>query len=64
VPTLNYRRPIRHVDPAHMEMMASKVQKGRYLFCADGSHLPSTTTRKVYVEGVIRFIRDVDAGRF
>jgi proline iminopeptidase len=64
VPTLTIGARYDTCDPAHMEMMASKVQKGRFLFCADGSHLAIYDDQKVYVEGVIRFVRDVDAGRF
>ncbi len=52
------------MDPAHMEMMAKKVQKGRYLFCPNGSHLALYDDQKTYVEGLIRFILDVNAGQF
>jgi proline iminopeptidase len=52
------------MDPAHMEMMSKKVQKGRYLFCPNGSHLALYDDQKIYVEGIIRFLLDVDAGRF
>ena len=52
------------MDPAHMEMMAQKVQRGRYLFCPQGSHLALYDDQKVYVEGLIRFLLDVDGGKF
>lgn len=52
------------MDPAHMEMMAKKVQKGRYLFCPNGSHLALYDDQKTYVEGLIKFILDVDSGKF
>lgn len=52
------------MDPAHMEAMADRVQKGRYLFCPNGSHLAIYDDQKVYMDGVIQFLRDVDAGRF
>ncbi|HEX6729823.1 MAG TPA: proline iminopeptidase-family hydrolase [Pyrinomonadaceae bacterium] len=52
------------MDPAHMEMMSKKVQKGRYLFCPNGSHMAMYDDQKVYVSGVIQFILDVDSGRF
>jgi proline iminopeptidase len=51
-------------DPAHMEMMAGKVQRGRYLFCPNGSHMAMYDDQKTYVDGVIHFVQDVDAGRF
>jgi len=64
VPTLVIGARHDTMDPAHMEMMAGKVQKGRYLFCPDGSHLAMYDDQKVYVDGLIRFLQDVDAGRF
>ena len=63
VPTLVIGARYDTMDPAHMEMMAGKVQKGRYLFCPNGSHLAQYDDQKVYMAGVLRFIKDVDAGR-
>jgi proline iminopeptidase len=64
VPTLVIGARYDTMDPAHMEMVSGKVQKGRYLFCPNGSHLAMYDDQRVYVEGVIQFVRDVDAGRF
>jgi len=64
VPTLVIGARYDTMDPAHMETMAGKVQKGRYLFCPNGSHMAMYDDQKVYVDGVIRFVQDVDAGRF
>lgn len=50
------------MDPAHLEWMAQTVSQGRYLFCPQGSHLSIYDDQKVYFEGLIQFIRDVDAG--
>jgi proline iminopeptidase len=63
VPTLVIGARFDTMDPAHMEMMAEKVQKGRYLFCPQGSHMAMYDDQQVYVDGVIRFARDVDDGR-
>ncbi|MDF5717129.1 MAG: proline iminopeptidase-family hydrolase [Rhizonema sp. NSF051] len=49
------------MDPEHMEWMAKAVSKGRYLFCPQGSHLAIYDDQKVYFEGLIQFIHDVDA---
>jgi proline iminopeptidase len=43
--------------------MARQVRVGRYLFCPRGSHLALYDDQEVYMEGVIGFLRDVDAGR-
>jgi len=52
------------MDPAYMEMMAGKVQKGRYVYCPNGSHLALYDDPEVYIDGIVRFIRDVDNGKF
>ncbi|MGH9870712.1 MAG: proline iminopeptidase-family hydrolase [Candidatus Polarisedimenticolia bacterium] len=64
VPTLVIGARYDTMDPAHMEMMAGKVRKGRYLFCPEGSHMAMYDDQQVYVKGVIRFIQDVGTGRF
>lgn len=63
VPTLIIGAKYDTMDPAHMEMMAKKVQKGRYLYCPNGSHLAIYDDQKVYMEGLIKFILDLDAKR-
>lgn len=64
VPTLVIGAKYDTMDPAHMEMMSKKVQKGRYLFCPNGSHLALYDDQKVYMEGLTKFILDVDRGQF
>src|SRR5437868_1403065 len=64
VPTLVIGAKYDTMDPSYMEMMSKKVQHGRYLFCPNGSHLALYDDQKVYVDGVIRFIEDVDHGQF
>jgi proline iminopeptidase len=63
VPTLVIGARHDTMDPAHMEKMARQVRVGRYLFCPRGSHLALYDDQEVYMEGVIGFLRDVDAGR-
>jgi proline iminopeptidase len=62
-PTLVIGAQYDTMDPKHMEMMSKKVQKGRYLYCTQGSHMAMYDDQKVYVDGLIQFLRDVDAGR-
>ena len=64
VPTLVIGAKYDTMDPAHMEMMAKKVQKGRYLFCPNGSHMALYDDQNTYVEGLVKFILDVDHGQF
>jgi proline iminopeptidase len=63
VPTLVIGARYDTMDPMHMETMASQVQKGRYLYCPDGSHFALYDDQEVYVKGIIQFILDVAAGR-
>ena len=62
VPTLVVGARYDTMDPKHMEMMAGKVAKGRFLFCPNGSHMDMYDDQKTYMEGVIRFLQDVDRG--
>ncbi|CAN5142060.1 proline iminopeptidase-family hydrolase [soil metagenome] len=64
VPTLVIGARYDTMDPAHMEMMAEEVQRGRYLFCPDGSHMAMYDDQEVYVSGVVEFVQTVDADRF
>ncbi|MGE5302434.1 MAG: hypothetical protein ACM3TN_03840 [Alphaproteobacteria bacterium] len=64
VPTVAIGARYDTMDPKYMEMMAGKVQKGRYLFCPNGNHMAMYDDQKVYMDGVIQFVRDVDAGHF
>lgn len=52
------------MDPAAMEAQSKQVQRGRYLFCPDGSHLAMWDDQEVFMGGVVRFIKDVDEGKF
>jgi proline iminopeptidase len=63
VPTLIIGARYDTMDPKHMEMMASKVRHGRYLYCPNGAHFALYDDQKVYFDGLLAFIRDVDAGR-
>ncbi len=52
------------MDPKHMEMMAGKFPKGRYLYCPNGSHFAMYDDQKTYMDGVIRVLQGVDRGSF
>ncbi|MDA8140192.1 MAG: proline iminopeptidase-family hydrolase [Desulfobacteraceae bacterium] len=64
VPTLIIAARNDTMDPKYLEMMATKVRKGRYLLCPNGSHLAMFDDQQIYMKGVIEFIQAVDAGRF
>jgi proline iminopeptidase len=64
VPTLTIGGTHDTMDPKHMEWMAGQVQWGRFLLCPSGSHLAMYDDMETYFGGLIRFLRDVDEGRF
>ena len=64
VPTLMIGAAHDTMDPKHMEWMAGQVKRGRYLYCPKGSHLALYDDQQTYFGGVIKFLKDVDAGRF
>ncbi|MBL7762247.1 MAG: proline iminopeptidase-family hydrolase [Chitinophagaceae bacterium] len=64
VPTLMIGAKYDTMDPAAMEEQSKLVQHGRYLYCPNGSHLAMWDDQKIFMTGVIKFIKDVDEGKF
>ena len=62
VPTLMVGAKYDTMDPKAMEEQSKLVKKGRYLYCPNGSHLSMWDDQQVFMNGVIKFIKDVDAG--
>lgn len=63
VPTLVIGAEHDTMDPKHMAWMAKTFPKGRYLYCANGSHMAMYDDQATYFSGLIRFIKDVNAGK-
>ncbi len=64
VPTLTMGGAYDTMDPEHMKWMATQVQSGRYEHCPEGSHLSMYDDQEIYYKGLIKFIKDVDQGKF
>jgi proline iminopeptidase len=64
IPTLMIGAKHDTMDPKAMEEQSKLVQRGRYLYCPKGSHLAMYDDQKVFFDGVIKFIRDVDSNAF
>ncbi len=62
VPTLMVGAKYDTMDPLHMEWMSKQVKNGKYLYCPNGSHLSMWDDQKVFMDGVIKFIKETDAG--
>jgi proline iminopeptidase len=61
IPTLMVGAKYDTMDPKAMEDQSKMVQNGKYLYCPNGSHMCMWDDQKVFMDGVIKFIRDVDA---
>jgi proline iminopeptidase len=48
------------MDPAYMQMMASRLPAGRYLYCPQGSHLAMYDDQRTYFTGLTEFLHDVE----
>jgi len=64
VPTLMVGAKHDTMDPKAMEEQSKLVKKGQFLYCPNGSHLSMWDDQKVFMTGVIKFIKDVDTGAF
>jgi proline iminopeptidase len=61
VPTLVVGARYDTMDPRYMELMASKIPGATYLYCPNGSHLAMYDDQATYFDGIIGFIRQVEA---
>ncbi len=61
VPVLSIGGTYDTMDPKHMEWIANEVQDGTFLLCPNGSHLSMYDDADTYFEGLIKFVKEVDA---
>ena len=61
VPTLMIGARHDTMDPKAMEEQSRMVKNGSYLYCPNGSHLAMWDDQKVYMDGVIKWIKKIDA---
>ncbi|WP_317170581.1 proline iminopeptidase-family hydrolase [Mucilaginibacter sp. E4BP6] len=62
VPTLTIGAKYDTMDPAHMKWMATQFPNGSFLYCPNGSHLAMYDDQQTYMNGLIKFIKGIDAG--
>ena len=61
VPTLVIGARYDTMDPKHMEWMAGQIPNATYLYCPNGSHMALYDDQKTYFEGLIGFLRRIEA---
>ena len=60
VPTLMIGAKYDTMDPKAMEEQSKMVKNGSYLFCPNGSHMAMWDDQEVFMNGVIKWIKEVD----
>jgi proline iminopeptidase len=63
VPTLVIGATHDTMDPEHMRRVAAGVQHGSFLLCPQGSHMAMWDDQRTYAAGLVRFLKETDAGR-
>jgi proline iminopeptidase len=63
IPTLMIGAKYDTMDPRAMEEQSRMVKNGSYLYCPNGSHLAMWDDQQVFMNGVIKWIKEVDRGR-
>jgi proline iminopeptidase len=51
------------MDPEHMRWISTQVKAGSFLLCPNGSHLAMWDDQRTYTAGLVRFLKEVDAGK-
>jgi proline iminopeptidase len=63
VPTLVVGATHDTMDPEHMRRVSTQVRHGSFLLCAAGSHMAMWDDQRTYATGLVRFLKEVDAGQ-
>ncbi|WP_243384438.1 proline iminopeptidase-family hydrolase [Geothrix alkalitolerans] len=63
MPTLVIGGTYDTMDPTHMKWVSTQVQHGSFLLCPHSSHMSMWDDQRTYCEGLIRFLKETDAGR-
>jgi len=63
VPTLVVGATHDTMDPEHMRRVAAAVRHGSFLLCPQGSHMAMWDDQRTYAAGLVRFLKETDAGR-
>lgn len=63
VPTLMIGAKYDTMDPAAMEEQSKLVQRGKFLYCPNGSHLSMWDDQQIFMNGVVSFVKDVNGGK-
>jgi len=63
VPTLVVGATHDTMDAEHMRWVSTQVKHGSFLLCPQGSHMAMWDDQRTYAAGLVRFLKEVDAGK-
>lgn len=63
VPTLTIGAKNDTMDPEHMKWMSTQVKNGSFLYCPNGSHMDMYDDQEIYFIGLIKFLKETNAGK-
>ncbi len=63
VPTLVVGATHDTMDPEHMRWVSQQVRNGSFLLCPQGSHMAMWDDQRTYATGLMRFLKETDAGK-
>jgi proline iminopeptidase len=63
VPTLVLAAAHDTMDPEQMRWVSTQVQHGSFLLCPRGSHMAMWDDQRTYATGLVRFLKEIDAGQ-
>ncbi len=64
MPTLVVGAKYDTMDPEYMRWMSTQIPRALFLYAPNGSHLTMYDDQELWMNGVLAFLKDVDAGRF
>lgn len=64
VPTLSVGAKYDTMNPEDMRKISTTVPNGQFLYCPKGSHLAMWDDQEVFMNGIVKFIYDVDQNKF
>ena len=51
------------MDPAHMKWVSQQMKRGSFLLCPEGSHMSMWDDQRTYGPGLVKFLKETDAGK-
>lgn len=63
IPVLTIGAKYDTMDPEYMKWMSTQVKNGSFLFCPNGSHMCMWDDQQVYMDGLIKWLKETNSGQ-